>query len=355
MSLLFMDGLDCYDSRADVNTSGKLGTVDTDASEAFSTTGGRFGGGCLQGVAQGGNIRYWQVFQTFALNTTYIFGASVKIGANTNSNRPIFVLLDSSQTLLFGIQETPGGGINVYNAANTVVATSAATGLVPANVWARIEFKFNLGTSNSTGSLEVRVNGATVITLTGQNFYHTGLAGAIVALYNGSATGATRSYDDITINDTNGDINNDYLGDVRIDTLKPAADTAINHWLPDTGTVCWSRIDDPNGASDGDTSFVQSSTVGDKSEFTLTHVVGQSSVIMGLQARVKAEKTDVGTRTYKAYLKSNGAIADAVEINPPVQTYTWAFNGLVEKNPDGVAPWTDLSVNNLKLGLELVS
>jgi len=74
-----------------------------------------------------------------------------------------------------------------------------------------------------------------------------------------------------------------------------------------------------------------------------------------MQARVKAEKTDVGTRTYKAYLKSNGTIADSDAITPSVGTYTWAMNGIVEKNPDGDVVWTDLAVNNMKLGLELVS
>lgn len=357
MSLLFMDGLDCYDDLGDVIAPGKLVSNSNDTTRInLAPAGGRFGGGALQSMYAGGNFYVWRLIHPLSLSTDYIFGASVQISAAESAARDLFWLEDASQNVALYITATLGGGMQVKNASGTVVgASNPTTGLLPANVWTRVEFKFNMGSSTSTGSIEIRVNDVTVVTLSAQNFFRSG-GGASIAMINTNTSGIVRSFDDITLCDTTGDVNNTFLGDIRIDTLKPSGDTVQKDWTLSAGTAGYALIDDPNGASDGDTTYVSSQVVGNKSEFALSNIIGQSSAINAVQTRVKAKKTDVGTRRYRAYLKSGSAVSNGPEITPPVGSYSWpTTNGLYEKDPNGSLAWTDAAVNNLQLGIELTA
>lgn len=348
MSLLFMDGFDCYGSTSDLTTapgwSASGGTI--------APTGGRFGGAAIYCPSTfGGNSATLGV--ALGLNTDYFVGFSFKATAlPPTAPQPLMALIDASGNLLMYLKVTPTGSIQVADAGNVNLG-SPPVGVVSAASWSRIELKFNFGTSNATGSVEVQVNGATIATLSAQNFYRAGGA-TLLRFFNNSSNGYGHYFDDLVIYDTAGDTNNDWLGDIRIDTLKPSADTAQADWSPDSGSTGYARIDDPNSAPDGDTSYIQSATVGAKSEFDLTNIIGLSSGINAVQARVCSKKTDAGSRTYKAYLNSNSEVVDGATINPSTD-YAWSFNGLFEKNPDGDVVWDDTALNDLKLGLELVS
>lgn len=347
--LLFMDGMDCYKDANDAVATGRwqLGGPN---SGSVVTNGGRFGGGCLNPPANN-NANYWSLLQHLASGTDYFVGISFKNSALPTTAKTLIQVTDISGNVLFSVAVLANGAIQAYNSSSAAVGASAG-GVIIGNTWFRIEVKFNTGTSTTTGTIEVRVNGVSVLALTGLNLYRSGAAAEFVQLYGQDSS--AHYFDDITVNDTTGDANNDWLGDVRVDVLKPNADTAVADWAPDAGSEGWSRIDDQNGGADEDTSYVQTANVGDKSEFDLSNIVGISSGINAVQVRVRAKKSDAGTRTYRAYLNNNGEVAEGNAINPSTD-YSWAFNLTAEANPDGGEAWTDDAVKTLKLGLELVS
>jgi hypothetical protein len=268
----------------------------------------------------------------------------------------IQVFPNNTSTRIFTLTLLQSGSIQITDANSTITAPSL-TGVIAPSTWYRIEIKFNMGTSTSTGVVEVRVNGTLVSSVTGANLWQSGVGGAGIRIFNQSSSSNTAAtyFDDFVINDDSGSINNDYLGDVRIDNVRPAADTAQADWTLSTGSDGYALIDDALSASaDDDSGYVEGGTAGSKSEFTCSALSGTSANINAAQIRLRAERSDAGNRTYRGYLKSSSAVANGPTLAPEVG-YVWDFNGIFETDPNTSAAWDDSGVNGVKLGLEVVS
>ena len=353
MAILFMDGLDVYE---DVDATTAVGWNYRAGSNlaTFSKTLGRFGGGTV--VAAGSvNSTIWQYPFAFSTNTDYFTSFSFKAkNIPASGAQRFFGLSDAAGNLCFQLSITSTSAIRYANAPGPTT-DSVATGLIAASTWCRVEVKFNLGTNTSTGTIEVRVNGVSVLALTGQNIFAS-TGGALLRYYNDqSATADDRYFDDIVINDTTGTTNNTWMDDVRIDTIQPNGDTAQADWAKSTGTSGFALIDDTLGASDGDGTYISSNTVGNKSEFDMTSLPSASGSIYALQMRVCAERSGLTARTFRSYLKNSAAVVNGPTLQAFALTYAWNLGGIASTDPNTSAPWTDSGVASVKLGLELVS
>lgn len=353
MAILFMDGLDVYD---DADSAAAVGWAYTGGSfnATFSKTAGRFGGGALVTPAAL-TSNFWQYAYPLANNTTYYYSFSLKASAlASGAPERLFSILDIGASTLFLLSLTSAGTLRIANAAGTTT-DSAVTNVIFGGIWCRIEIKFNAGTSTSTGSIEVRVNGTTVLNLTAQNYFSSS-GGALARFYNNNASSTSdRTFDDIVLNDTTSAVNNSWLGDVRIDTLQPTADTAQADWTKSAGTSGFALIDDTLGAADGDSTYLSSNTVGNKSEFAIADLGSASASIFALQMRTKSERAGLSARTYRTYLKSSAAVSNGPTLQASAFAYCWAFNGIVNTDPNTSAAWDDAGVNAVNLGLELVA
>jgi hypothetical protein len=353
MAILFMDGLDVYenvDAPTAIGWSYRVGaTVAT-----FSTALGRFGGAALEARASA-NSAIWQYPYAFSTNTDYFTSFSFRANSIPGSGvQRFFGLTDTAGAQCFLLSLTSTGAIRYANAPGTTTSDSAA-GVITASTWYRVEVKFNLGTNTSTGTLEVRVNGVSVLAVTAQNIFAS-LGGALLRYFNDqSATADHRYFDDIVINDTTGTTNNTWMDDVRIDTIQPNGDTAQADWAKSTGTSGFALIDDTLGASDGDGTYLSSNTVGNKSEFDMTSLPSASGSIYALQMRVCAERSGLTARTFRSYLKNSAAVVNGPTLQAFALTYAWNLGGIASTDPNTSAPWTDSGVGSVKLGLELVS
>ncbi len=348
MAVLLMDGFDCYDSAADLQLNSLWPTV-----AGFSTSAGRFGGGAL---VIPGNVAVMNAnhVRAFATNTTYYVSFSLKVGAvPAAANRGILALtLADTTTRLTGLSLTPTGALTIVNNANTLIA-GATAGIIAAGNWYRVELKFNFGTTTSNGTAELRVYGTAVHTVTGQAFFRAG-GSALLSFRNDVVELADAWIDDLVILDTAGSQNNNFLGDMRIDAVRPSADTVTASWTPNSGSTGYTQIDDPLGASDGDSTYIQSTTAAQKSEFEMTSLPGSSITIAAVQTRLKTRRSNAGPRTYRSYINSGGTPSNGVTL-PSQAAYTWDYNGVFEVDPNTSTAWTDAGVNALNMGVEMVS
>jgi len=350
--LLFMDGLDCYADVNDVLNSPLLARTQSSTPD-FSTSLGRFGGGAFVNSSSI-NTDSWRAAQAFSLNTVYFVGASVYVSGLPNSGNAIFLAIHSSTgSVLISVRIGSDGSVLIGNASGSTTSMGGAGTVTPSS-WYRFELKFNLGTSTATGGAELHMNGVSLgSVLSSQNYYNAD-GGSFFACTMVSNSTAPWRFDDLVIWDDTGSFANTWLGDVRIDAVPVASDTAEASWLPDTGSTGYTQIDDAANATDGNVSYIESSTPGDKSEFGVSPLAGVSTSVLGVQARIRAIKSDPGTRTYKGYIKSGSTTADGDTKNPG-GVYFADYNGLWSYNPDGSIAWDDASVAALKLGVELVS
>jgi hypothetical protein len=242
------------------------------------------------------------------------------------------------------------GAISAFNRTNANVGTSGSS-LLTASGWHRIEAKITLGTTVSTGAIEVRVDGTTVLTVSSIdiNTSTLTLAGAI---FSGAAT--QWYVDDIIMFDSTGSAPfNDYIGDVRIETLIPNGAGATQNWTANTGTQT-DAVDDTPNAADDDTTYISSSTVSQKSCFDMSNLSNTPTAIHGVQLRPRMKKSDAGNRTARAYVRSSSSETNGTTLGLSTD-YSWRRGGCVETDPATSSAWTGSGVDGAQLGVEVVS
>lgn len=217
----------------------------------------------------------------------------------------------------------------------TLLGTSATAPLV-AGSWQHIEISLTCATGTG-GSLEVRVEGVTVLTVTGVNTAATGTAsvGQIVLRNNGDS----RVYD-FTDFFTKDDLS--FYGGLRSTWLVPNADTAQADWTKSTGTVGYTLIAEiPASAAD----YIEAAAAGNISRFGLSDLPANVVSVAGVASVAKALKTDTGNCSFRPGVYSNATLGEGADIPlATTETYWWQ-NFLLD--PSGSVAWTAARVNAL--------
>lgn len=187
---------------------------------SIATGAGRNGGKALQ-VGSSSYMEIYatipattEVFATVALSRDSKIGHFLKFGNEDGNSSHVKISVNSS------------GAIEVKN--NTNLIGSSAAGIVPATGYT--SFQVRVVISNTTGVVQVRVNGGTenvidlanVDTLFSTPAYITRVS--LGDFNSGGPFGAGVYYDDFAVWDTTGTVNNGWLGDLRIDTILPNGD-----------------------------------------------------------------------------------------------------------------------------------
>lgn len=342
MALLFADGLDIYDSQADV-VDGGITKVEG-ASHTQAASGGRYGGGYIGGT---GTFPGWGVPCTKGPGSTFWFSFAYwhdGNGSNVGNGDYWIYPRDAGGGQNFQLFHKADGAITIISQAGGVVAGPTGTAL-SANTWHWVEVEITLGTDNVTGEVIVKVDGSTIVSASAMDTYVSGSNMATIGFYGSS--GEFR-VDDIIVNDTTGTHMTTPPGDCRIDTLRPDADGGVTDW---TGT--YADVDDALGSSDGDTTHIASTTAAQESRFTLSALPSSSSTIHAVQARLKAKNENAGVRTVRSLINSSATEALGASFVPDT-AYKWSRD-LFTVDPNTTVAFVDAGVNALEAGVEVVS
>lgn len=333
MAVLFFDGFDCYSSASDL-----FGRWTLYSSIFLGTNYGRFGGGGIYGTLTSSALDR----ALGSTITTLIVGMAVyqPYGAYTQGTLVEFRLGGATQCHL---RATTAAGLELVR--NTTVVASSAAGVLPLQSWFHLEFKATIA-AGTGGAAEVRVNGTTMLTISGANLANTGSAGADTVRHSG-ATNYIR-FDDIYYLDTTGSVANDFLGDTRVTTLVPNADIS-KQWAPSTGTTNYTCIDE---TTINTADYVGDSTIGHRDVYGLTDLSG-TPVVHAVWASAWAAKSDAGTRGIKLGIRSGASEAQTADT--ALSTSTGCINRLQTTDPASSAQWTAATVNAATLTLEVSS
>lgn len=224
-----------------------------------------------------------------------------------------------------------------YN--GTVLGDSGGP-VVTADGWYHIETKVHI--SATVGTIEVRVEGITVINLTGLNLGVANIAQLMVfSKPTGSSTSVAMYLKDFIVWNTSGAHNTDFIGTCSVVDITPDSDVSLN-WTPTGSTHGWDILNrsPPVDASDYITagSPPPAAYAG-----TLTSLPPDITSVKGLMTQVRAAKTDGGDATLQVGLIS-GVSTDlgADRVITVAQTY---WMDISEEDPATAAPWTVAAVN----------
>lgn len=207
-----------------------------------------------------------------------------------------------------------------------------------------------LWTVNNSGSVEVRVNDVTVLSLSGVD---TQWQDSDVVNYIGFGPGGfpwtTMQFDDIVLWDTTGNAPTDFIGQyARVFPIRPNGDTATSDWTRNAGSNDYEAIDDL--FPDDDTSYIAAASVSDVSEFTLEDLPAEAVSVIGAQLYSRTRKDAAGTCNLQPALISNSAVANG---DDRALGESYAYQGpianIFDLDPDTGAPWTVAAFNATNL------
>lgn len=338
MSLLLIEGFD------DHYASGSSGVPHgwLIGSLSFNTSYGRFGS---IGGASNTNIYYALSVPVNEL-IVGIAGRANTLGVGTTAHFLILLQGSDSQSHL-SITVSSGGAIELRrgNAGATIIQSSSP-GLVQKDAYHYYELKATL--ADTGGTAVVRLDGVEVINYTGDT------------RASGSATQFDKivlngdwywNYDDLYLCDTSGGAPyNDFLGDVRVQTIFPNgngtnsqgtgsdANSVDNYALVDEGPA-------PSGTDYVDLTATEKDTYAyqDASNFA------NDATIHAVQINSHVLKTDTGTVNAATVAKLGANELAGTSFIPG--TTSGYYKTIHETKPGGGA-WTTTDVNDAEFGIE---
>ena len=342
MAILFTDGFDSYGTTTGTNllTRWQFATVPN----SFSTTT-PYGVGKSHLPVQSGASDTSRIM--FTATPTVTVGAAVYPNSlGTSGQYPLFGLL-SGTTWMVGLVAMSDGSILVsrmtaQNSATTIGQSAARR--IKLNTWYYIEFSVTI--SDTVGTVEVRVDGETVLSLTNVDTRN-GTPTTVDTLYlgaNGSGVTNPVLVDDLYISDSITPV-----GPLRVYTLRPNLDTAQKDWAPLSGANNYAMVADTT--IDGDTSYVQASTVGNYDLYDVGNLTPTSATISAVNHLVWARKTDATTRAINLTTKSGATTTDSA--NTTLSASYVGYNKLYETDPNTGSAWTVSGVNALQIGQKI--
>lgn len=330
MSIVFMDGFDLYGFRDQVVTRGYQ-LVNGDPSGNT-----RFGVG--QSWRTNGNSPLTFPAITALSAMTIGFAFSDESTGSSNGSRVLSFKNGGTTVGLFGYDIT--GAIRFARddfGSNQFGIT--APGLIAPNNWNYIEIEFTRHAS--AGAFNIYKNGALVLSGTGLN---TGAADVNTVQF--STDVGNRYIDDFYMVDAA-----TRLGECRIDTLRPTADTATKGFTPNSGSNNFSRVSD--ATFDGDTSYNSATTPGAKDLFDIGDLSVVPSAIFAVQTILAARNDNTALSQLCVDIKS-GATSVRGGTKTLAPTYSF-YTDTLPTDPATSAAWTASAVNALQLGYEILS
>jgi len=348
MALLFMDGFDHYNPLT-------YGTLKWEANVTgprswHSASGGRNGGGCTYFQSQYlGSI-------SKTLQSTYqtlIIGVALQFQVpGASSTFPYFVGIWNGALRHIGLRRNSSTGyIEAYRGDGTLLGTYSVT--LNAGVWYYLELKATI--SNTVGAVQLRVNEFPAISLSNIDTCNGGaeVSNKIVIETGDSAGNHWNGLilDDLYVCDNSGSVNNDFLGDCRIDVIRPNGAGYATNWTPSAGSN-YQCVDDP--LFDNGTDYVSENTVDDIDSYTFSDLPLGVAGIKGIQTNVFAKRTDSGVNTkLKPILRPVSTNYEKTEAT--LTTSYYDFTEITELNPETGLAWTKATIDAMELGLKLTA
>ncbi len=286
----------------------------------------------------GGNPREITWVLDTTLSEIYVALAVKRTGTGTD---PILAFMDgtSYQTEL----RPAGAGAVDLAATRNGTLLGTVSGFLPLNVWKWLSIRVVI--SDAAGVVEVRdAVGTVLLNLTGVDTKNTSNASAN-RVYFGKAD---VHRDDLFVMSTAGSSFKGHLTERAIYSQFLTGDGAETDYDPHGAANRWDCVDEIQ--SDGDTTYIDSDTVGDQYLGTAPAMPAAYNGIEGVIQQHRSRKDDVGARSIAALIKSGATEANGVT-RALISDYISCAD-LWELNPDTSAAWSRATVDALQRGVE---
>lgn len=354
MTLRWVDSFDHY-STADISLKYDQGSpteAATDGNSIQSSTA-RFTNAMLfhRSNSTPGATDYVGKVITGLSHSTIIFGFAFNWNSFTTADRQVFALREGT-THHISVRFNSSNQLYFFSSGPAAQVGSASSAL-NADTWYYIEGKVVI--SDASGSVEWRVNGTSGGS-TGSLDTRNGGSGVVTAIQLGFqqsvAVAGVDIYhmDDLYVCDGGGSVNNDFLGDTRIQARFPNGNGNYSQLVGSDGnsTDNYLLVDEttPNTAD-----YVESNVAGDKDTYTYSDLTPTAGTVHGVMVVPYSVKTDAGTRTVTPTSRLSGTDNDGSAATLST-TGLYVPSGVFETKPGGGA-WSISDVNSAEFGVKV--
>lgn len=337
MTLRLIDGFESYNNN--ISLLPNRYTVNTIATSAFEA--GRIIGSCLafNGVSM--------TTPTFGNQQTWVIGFAFQNVNMTQTTATQILELRDGTNVQVDLRFNPATQLLQVNRGATVLGTGSK--LIKPGVWYYIELKVKV--DSSTGTVDLKVNTIADITLSSQNTQQSGSAQANNVSWRGTNQQGRYRIDDVYILDGAGSTNNNFLGDMKVESLRPSAEGSNSGWdVVPTGTANFEAVQ-----TFGDSRYIETNTVNDKDTYVFNNLLKIDSSIAGVQVCVWARNTDSVQHTIKSVTRRSNTDYDASAAQTVTDTGFNPLYFIMEQDPSTTATWTVSGVNEAEYGVKLMS
>lgn len=338
MTLRFCDSFDHY-------ATGDIARKWTSNSGMEIVTGGRRGTNCMR--TAGGTAA--NALKTLTAKTTWILGAAVYYESAFDVDAlPILMVLDAGTTQCH-CTINPDGTLSIVRNA-TILGTSAFALSVDAYYF--IEFKVTIGNS---GSASIRVNGDTKLSVSSVDTQNTSnsTANQVRVGFGALGAGVGIRFEDFYACDSDGSTNNDFLGDRRVDAYYPTGNGNSSQLTGSDGNSTDNYLLVDENDPDDDSTYVESSTSGQKDTYAFQNMSHTPASINGLQINLMAKKDDAGARSIASVIRSGGSDTDGT--TQALSTSYVDYLQISETDPNTAAAWTQSGFDGAEFGVKVAA
>lgn len=239
MAVVFVEGFDAYNSVSN-STAGSTASGNWIwGGDGCSLVAGRYGGQALFKVgsaSSGDSGTGYNLYNNFGSITQGCLGFAFRTSIfPTNTSTCFLYLTTTNLASQLALRVGPSGEIvvartngGVQGSIGTILGTTA-NNVIALGAWNYIEMEFVI--SDTVGVINLYVNGQSLLSLSGVDTKTNATLSTVTTVYLGDNTSivgkGSYTFDDMYITDTPA-----RLGEQRIETLYPSADTAQLQWLP---------------------------------------------------------------------------------------------------------------------------
>jgi hypothetical protein len=312
MALKFLDSFDHY--------------LASDSTLKWTTTLSPVRRTGLHGYAMAGSLSKGMLFGS----TTLIMEAFIQ-RLNAGS---VFGLYDTALTNQISCAVRQDGVLKVERYGSNPAADFIAQtppDVIRQNTWYHVGWTVTIHAS--AGAVEVRVNGETVITVSGIKTTATTLpwSGAVGGFWLGD-NGNGVNFDDLVVMDSVDDGLNDprlpggggfdkFLGPVEIIVKRPNGVGLLDEWTPTPTVPNWQNVDDLTPDADATYNGALPDAVGASDLFHMQDLAPHEDVV-GVQSLVLARKTEEGVAAIAKLVHDNAATTVGTTVYQP-STYSY--------------------------------
>ena len=347
MALKWLEGFEAYgvtNGNSTVDFIGKYSSVGV--ASAYQIKAGRIGGKCM-----------WvntvsSAFETpqFSNQATWTVGFGYKQDGMGGMGDACQIRDASASQIQIDVVVGTAGEIWVFRGASQVnlIGVTRGANLRP-GVWAYIEIQTTI--NNTTGTVIIRVNGNTVLNLTGQNTRGNSNNFASSVRFTGNATGGSNSYfDDIYICDGSGSNNTTFLGPQKVVAILPSADNGSQQWSTSSGSTHFSLVNE--NPPDDSTTYVQDTVSGHVDLWDYANTPSTIANIKGVQVNTVFEDTDATAFSLVERCVSGATTSDASSVAGTNGTFKVAAF-VLETDPNTSALWTQSNLDAAQFGVKV--